>query len=105
MSVRVEFKQQPNCYTNFDLLEGRVLLSIVQQETIAAITVKLEGESRTRLAGQIPRRGQYDGYQSDQTQLEVHKVCLFCPIIIQLLSMLIAHSSSIMSKSSSLPQI
>ncbi len=75
MSVRVEFKQQPNCYTNFDFVEGRVLLSIVQQETIAAITVKLEGESRTRLAGQVYRRGQYDGYQNEQTQLEVHKVC------------------------------
>lgn len=53
-------------------------MSIMQQETIAAITVKLEGESRTRLAGAIPIRGrsQYD-VQSEQTQLEVHKVCRY----------------------------
>ena len=75
MSVRLELKQRHNCYTNFDFVEGRVLLSIVQQETVAAITVKLEGESRTRLAGQVQMkgRGQYDGFQ-EQTQLEVHKV-------------------------------
>ena len=77
MSVRVELKNKHDCYTNFDFIEGRVILSIMQQETIAAITVKLEGESRTRLAGQVPVRGrsQYDGYQNEQTQLEVHKVC------------------------------
>ena len=79
MSVRVELKQRHNCYTNFDFVEGRVLLSILQQETIAAITVKLEGESRTRLAGQVPMRGrgQYDGFQNEQTQLEVHKVSTY----------------------------
>ena len=74
MSVRVQFLQHHNCYTNFDYVEGRVLLSLVQQETIAAITVKLEGESRTRLAGVLNPRGQYDGFQKEQTQLEVHKV-------------------------------
>lgn len=81
MSVRIELKQQHNVYTNFDFIEGRVLMSIMQQETIAAITVKLEGESRTRLAGQVPirGRGQYDGFQNEQTQLEVHKVCRYPP--------------------------
>ena len=75
MSVRVDFLNQHSCYTNFDYVEGRVVLCLVQPETIAAITVKLEGESRTRLAGVLQVRGQYDGFQRDQTQLEVHKVC------------------------------
>ena len=77
MSVRVELKQRHGAYTNFDFVEGRVFLSIVQQETVGAITVKLEGESRTRLAGVVNPRGQYDGFQKDQTQLEVHKVCRY----------------------------
>lgn len=74
MSVRIQFASQQNCFTNFDHVEGFVVLSIVQNETIAAITVKLEGESRTRLAGVTNPRNQYDGFQRDVTHLEVHKV-------------------------------
>ncbi|KAG8533763.1 uncharacterized protein KY384_001504 [Bacidia gigantensis] len=67
-------KSQANYYTNLDEVSGQVLLSLTAQETIAAITVKLEGESRTRLAGAYGVPGTYDPYARNQTQLEVHKL-------------------------------
>lgn len=71
--LRVQLQHKHTSFTNLDEISGRVFLSLVSQETIAAITVKLEGESRTRLAGStLP--GSYDPYSRDQTQLEVHKV-------------------------------
>ena len=81
MSLRIQFATQHECFTNLDYIEGLVILSIVQQETIAAITVKLEGESRTRLSGVNLARVQYDGFQKEQTQLEVHKVEPHCGIL------------------------
>lgn len=80
-----------------------MLLSIVQQETISAITVKLEGESRTRLAGVIHPRGQYDGFQKDQVQLEIHKVYLCCRSGYMNIRVNTIASFSMMSKLSSLP--
>ena len=81
MSVRIQLAQQQSTYTNLDHLSGTVFLNINSPETISAITVKLEGESRSRLSGQPrrdgafnPRGTYYDPYEKDQTQLEVHKV-------------------------------
>ena len=74
MSIRIQLRTQQGCFTNFDYIEGQVIMSIMQNETIAAITVKLEGESRTRLAGMTDPRAQYNGYGKEVTQLEVHKV-------------------------------
>ena len=73
MSVRIQLHRPHSSFTNLDEIEGCVFLSLVSQETIAAITVKLEGESRSRLAG-ISGGASYDPYRRDQTQLEVHKV-------------------------------
>ena len=72
--VRVQLHQTHSSYTNLDEISGQVILSLVTQETIAAITVKLEGESRTRLAGIGGPPGGFDPYARNQTQLEVHKV-------------------------------
>ena len=81
MSVRIQLDKQHTTYTNLDFISGTVILGINNPETISAITVKLEGESRSRLSGQLrregafnPRGNYYDPYEKDQTQLEVHKV-------------------------------
>lgn len=74
MSVRIQLDKPHAHFTNLDLISGIVILSITSNETISLITVKLEGESRTRLAGPTNPRGTYDPYERDQAQLEVHKV-------------------------------
>ena len=72
--LRIQLHQPHGSFTNLDEIAGLVHLSLLSQETIAAITVKLEGESRTRLAGVSGPPGGYDPYARNQTQLEVHKV-------------------------------
>src|ERR1700760_381838 len=50
MSVRIQFDQpEQRCYTNLDFVSGNVILILPQDATISAVTVKLEGESTTRL--------------------------------------------------------
>jgi len=49
MSVRIQLDNPHNFYTNLDFISGRVILSLTNDETVSAITVKLEGESRTVL--------------------------------------------------------
>ena len=73
--VRIQLHQPHGSFTNLDEVSGQVHLSLATQETIAQVTVKLEGESRTRLAGVAGPPGGYDPYARNQTQLEVHKVC------------------------------
>lgn len=72
--LRIRIHQPHTSFTNLDEISGHVILSLTSQETIAAITVKLEGESRTRLAGTFGGPGTYDPYTRDQTQMEIHKV-------------------------------
>ena len=72
--VRIQSTHTHDFFTNLDEVTGEVILSLVTQETIAAITVKLEGESRTRLAGIGGPPGGFDPYARNQTQLELHKV-------------------------------
>ena len=72
--LRIQLYQPHGSFTNLDEIAGHVHLSLVSQETISGITVKLEGESRTRLAGVTGPPGGYDPYARNQTQLEVHKV-------------------------------
>src|SRR5277367_4697279 len=69
MSVVIRF-DKPNTwqYTNLDFVDGRVILILQSDSTISAINVKLEGESRTRLAGYNERS------DKTRTELEVHKV-------------------------------
>ncbi|MCJ1309447.1 hypothetical protein MMC25_003107 [Agyrium rufum] len=81
MSVRVHLDKPYSYFTNLDVITGRVILSLSREEAIATIVVKLEGESKTRLAGNragrrpsgllsISNRDNGDNV----TELEVHKV-------------------------------
>lgn len=73
MSVRIQFDQtQSQCYTNLDFISGHVVLVLPTDATISAINVKLEAESRTRLAG--PKSPNNERSDKKRTELEVHKV-------------------------------
>ena len=63
MSVRIELDRPHAHFTNLDIISGRIILSILGPETISSINVKLEGESRSRLAGRVNIRGSYDPYE------------------------------------------
>lgn len=73
MSVRIQFDRPQVHYTNLDFLTGKVIVHLVTDAALSAVTVKLEGESRTRLSG--PRLA-YNMERSDKrrTELEWHKV-------------------------------
>ena len=71
MSVRIILDNGSGVYTNLDFVAGTVVLNLSREETLSAIIVKLECESRTRLAAPYDdRRNTYE------TELEVHKVSL-----------------------------
>ena len=77
MAVRILLDKQYAHYTNLDFITGRVIFHTYSDETISAIVVKLEGESRTRLAG--PRSQFNDRPEKKKTELEVHKVSEYLP--------------------------
>lgn len=71
MSVRVQLdREHGDIYTNLDFVTGRVVLTLPTDATVSAITVKLEGESKTRLEG--PRSP--DDQEKKKTLLELHKI-------------------------------
>src|SRR5437773_1219141 len=77
MSVRIQFDNPSNVYTNLDFISGRIFLNIFRFETIAAILVKLEGESKTRLAVGKGAPGSTItsmSQDSKKVEVEVHKV-------------------------------
>lgn len=80
MSVRIVLDHHRSLYTNLDFIQGRAILSLTRNETIAAVTVKLEGESKTRLLGETalpPSVGGMGRRTHDVTiETEVHKVCI-----------------------------
>ena len=49
MSVRVHLDNPHAFYTNLDFISGKIVLNLLTDETISAIVVKLEGESKTVL--------------------------------------------------------
>jgi hypothetical protein len=57
-------------YTNLDVVSGRVVLHVSNNTTISHITVKLEGESRTRLLA--PPRPNVR--EHPRPLLEIHKL-------------------------------
>ena len=78
MSVHIQLDRPHAHFTNLDFITGRVLLRISYSETIAAIVVKLEGESKTRLVAPAPE-WEYQGStmfprEQGRAELEVHKV-------------------------------
>ena len=74
MSVRIQLDKPQGAFTNLDQITGVVILSILGPETISAITVKLEGESRSHLAGSMGPRRNYDSFDKEGSRQEVHKV-------------------------------
>ena len=82
MSVRIQFDRPQVHFTNLDFLTGRVIVHLVADATVSAITVKLEGESRTRLSG--PRLTTYNNERSEKrrTELEWHKVSEWCSLLL-----------------------
>lgn len=73
MSVRIDLDQSLLHFTNLDHLSGRVIIALVADASVSAVTVKLEGESRSRLAA--PKQP-YSPERSDRTrtEFELHKV-------------------------------
>lgn len=49
MSIRIALENQPEFYTNLDVIRGQVVISLSRNEHVGAIIVKLEGESKTAL--------------------------------------------------------
>jgi Arrestin (or S-antigen), N-terminal domain len=78
MSVRIQFDRPQIHYTNLDFITGKVVVHLVADAAISAVTVKLEGESRTRLSG--PKLA-YNNERSEKrrTELEWHKVSKCLP--------------------------
>ncbi|SLM35660.1 Immunoglobulin E-set [Lasallia pustulata] len=74
MPVRIQLDKPHAYFTNLDYITGRVILSTVFEETISAVIVKLEGESRTRLAGDLSHGADYAMSERPRTELEVHKL-------------------------------
>ncbi|KAK5051534.1 hypothetical protein LTR84_003186 [Exophiala bonariae] len=73
MSVRIVLDEPENrCYTNLDFITGSIHLVLPSDSAIAAINVKLEGESRTRLtAPKFPGNERSD---KKRVELELHKL-------------------------------
>lgn len=66
MSVRIQLDKPQGTFTNLDHISGVVILSIQGSETVSGITVKLEGESTSLLAGNIQ--------QQESERQEIHKL-------------------------------
>ncbi|ROT35626.1 hypothetical protein SODALDRAFT_328995 [Sodiomyces alkalinus F11] len=49
MSIRIALDNQPELYTNLDVIQGRIVLSLNRAEQVGGIVVKLEGECKTAL--------------------------------------------------------
>ena len=75
-AVHIQLDRPHGCFTNLDIITGRVILNLLGDETVTAIVVKLECESRTRLAAPpvLGYSGRADQLDKTQTRLEVHKV-------------------------------
>lgn len=58
-------------FTNLDQISGKVVVRCGKSVDVSGITVKLEGESRTRLLSPPGPNG-----EKPKPQLEYHKVCL-----------------------------
>lgn len=72
MSVKVLLDKPHAHFTNLDFITGRVVLTLGVETPITSIVVKLEGESRTRLAG--PKYPHGERPDKKRTEIESHKV-------------------------------
>lgn len=75
MSVSIVLDRPHAQFTNLDFITGKVVLNIQSSETISAIAVKLEGESKTCLASDSPLHELAAGPRArNYEEAEVHKV-------------------------------
>ncbi|TGZ77662.1 hypothetical protein EX30DRAFT_356280 [Ascodesmis nigricans] len=75
MSVRVELDQQHGVFTCLDWVTGKVFMNLPTEETISAITVKMEGIVRTRLDPPvIEGTGPEMKRDKRRTETEIHRV-------------------------------
>ena len=79
MSVDIQLDKPHAYFTNLDVITGKVILTLHGEESVYGVVVKLQGESRTRLARQTQGRPTYgfdrfERFENSQTELEVHKV-------------------------------
>ncbi|KAM3449971.1 hypothetical protein MY3296_006499 [Beauveria thailandica] len=79
MSMRITLDNQPEFFTNLDIISGQVLLNLNRPEQIGGIVVKLEGVSNTILQPQYPfenGRDGRDGYSTSNSAInsESHKI-------------------------------
>lgn len=72
MSVRVFLDKSHAHFTNLDIITGKVSLNLLVDTPIASINVKLEGESRTRLAG--PKYPNSERTDKKRSETETHKL-------------------------------
>ncbi|KAJ6789409.1 hypothetical protein PWT90_03639 [Aphanocladium album] len=79
MLMRITLDNQPEFFTNLDIISGQVILHLNRLEQIGGIVVKLEGESNTSLAAPSPfenGRDNRDGYSTSNAAMnsESHKI-------------------------------
>ncbi|PSR98941.1 hypothetical protein BD289DRAFT_361692 [Coniella lustricola] len=80
MSIRIALNDAPEFYTNLDIVSGKVILGISRPESIGAVIVKLEGESKTALStpdvvpGAYPQSTSQRRADKSQVVHENHKV-------------------------------
>ena len=72
MAVRIQLDKTHAHFTNLDFITGKAILSLGIDTPVSSIVVKLEGESRTRLAA--PKYPHNDRSEKKRTELEIHKV-------------------------------
>jgi hypothetical protein len=93
MSVRIQFDKPNACHTNLDFVTGRVILALQSDTTLQAITVKLEGESKTRLAG--VRSTSTERNDKQKIEIETHKVRKWCYwVILSMIEQALIHYNS-----------
>ncbi|KAL4917099.1 hypothetical protein BDW62DRAFT_184595 [Aspergillus aurantiobrunneus] len=72
MSVAIQLDRPHKHLTNLDFIAGKIILTLQSEASVSGIQVKLEAESRTRLAG--PRYPHNEHSEKKRTELEVHKL-------------------------------
>lgn len=73
MSLWIQLDRSHAHFTNLDFVTGKVVLYLKYETAVSAISVKLEGESRTRLAGPRSYQGDIEDDRK-RTEYEEHKV-------------------------------
>jgi hypothetical protein len=83
MSVQIQLDDHKRSYTSLDSIGGRIILSLARDESVSAIVVKLEGESKSVIA-RVRGAGHYSSHslvtKDDERQAgeeaakEIHKI-------------------------------